>query len=455
MKISTFPGGIHPPILKEATKDKKIEPAKIPERVIIPLSQHTGAPCEASVSRGDRVRVGQKIGDAKAFVSAPVHATIAGEVIEIKPLPYPLGLDTTSLVIQSDGEDDWLEAQDQFRDKSLTDLRNSSPDSQGTRDWKSLSPEEIRETIREAGIVGLGGAAFPTHVKLSPPKGKKLNAYILNGAECEPYLTCDYRLMVERPKEILEGFRILMAVVSVKNGYIGIEDNKPEAISAMEREVKGEPDIQIKVLKTKYPQGGEKQLIKAILRREVPSGGLPFDVGVLVSNVGTAFSCWEAVVSGKPLVERVVTVTGPGVKEPKNLRVRIGTPISDLIEECGGLNGQSGKIIMGGPMMGLAQFTAEVPVIKGTSGILVLTDAPGDEEITCIRCGKCIQSCPLYLMPNMISLYAKRGRFEEAKAYGALDCIECGACGYQCPARIPLVQWIKYAKSELTKRQAQ
>ncbi len=457
MKTLTFPGGVHPSSSKEATRDKRIEEAKIPERVIIPLIQHTGAPCEALVSKGDRVRVGQKIGEAKAFVSAPVHATISGEVTEIKPLPYPLGLDTTSLVIQSDGKDEWLEGQDgpsPYRPLANTASPYPLPPRERI-DWKTLSPEEIRETIREAGLVGLGGAAFPTHVKLSPPKGKKIDAYILNGAECEPYLTCDYRLMVERPREILEGFRILMATLGVKNGYIGIEDNKWEAISAMGREVKGEPNIQMKVLKTKYPQGGEKQLIKAILRREVPSGGLPFDVGVLVSNVGTAFSCLEAVVSGKPLVERVVTVTGPGVKEPKNLRVRIGTPISDLIEECGGFNGQQGKIIIGGPMMGLAQFTAEVPVIKGTSGILVLTDALGDEEITCIRCGKCIQSCPLYLMPNMISLYAKRGRFDEAKGYGALDCIECGACAYGCPARIPLVQWIKYAKSELTKKKSQ
>ncbi|MCD5390918.1 electron transport complex subunit RsxC [candidate division NPL-UPA2 bacterium] len=436
MKILTFPGGVHPPTSKEATRDKKIEPAKIPERVIIPLLQHTGAPGEALVSKGDRVTVGQKIGEAKAFVSAPVHATISGEVIEIKPLPYPLGLNTDSIVIQSDGKDEWLEVE-------------------GTKDWKALSPDKIRETIREAGIVGLGGAAFPTHVKLSPPEGKKIDAYILNGAECEPYLTCDYRLMVERPKEILEGFRILMAALSVKNGYIGIEDNKREAISAMGRELNGEPDIQMKVLKTKYPQGGEKQLIKAILRKEVPSGGLPFDVGVLVSNVGTAFSCWEAVVSGKPLVERVITVTGPGVKEPKNLRVRIGTRVSDLIEACGGFNGKPGKIIMGGPMMGLTQFTDEVPVIKGTSGILVQTDVLWDEEIACIRCGKCIQSCPLYLMPTMISLYSKRGRLEEAKDYGALDCIECGACGYTCPARIPLVQWIKYAKRELAKKKAQ
>ena len=434
MKILTFPGGVHPPISKEATRNKKIEPAKIPERVIIPLLQHTGTPCEALVSKGDGVSVGQKIGEAKAFVSSSVHATISGEVTEIKPLPYPLGSETASVVIQSDGKDEWLESGESI-------------------DWKALSPEEIREIIREAGIVGLGGATFPTHVKLSPPKGKKINAYILNGAECEPYLTCDYRLMVERPREILEGFRILMAALGVKNGYIGIENNKPEAISALEREIKGEQNIQMKVLKTKYPQGGEKQLIKAILRREVPSGGLPFDVGALVGNVGTAFSCWEAVVLGKPLVERVITVAGSGIKEPKNLRVRIGTPISDIIKECGGFNGQSGKVIMGGPMMGLAQWTSDVPVIKGTSGILVFPQEEVLEEISlpCIKCGNCVDSCPVNLIPTFIESYAEKGKFEEAKTLGALDCIECGVCSYVCPSKRPLVQMIKYAKFEITR----
>lgn len=437
MGIRTFAGGVHPSTAKEATRDRKIRRAKLPERVIIPLQQHLGAPCSTLVSPGDRVKVGQKVGEASAFVSAPIHASISGEVKEIKPLLHPRGDKVLSVVIQSDGEDEAVEM-----------VRRPG-------NFQSLSLEEIKGIIKEAGLVGLGGAAFPTHVKLSLPPGKRVDTYLLNGAECEPYLTGDYRLMVERPGEVIEGFRILMKAIGVRHGYLGIEENKPRAISALEKAMGNEPCLEIKVLKVKYPQGGEKQLIKAVLGREVPSGGLPFDVGVMVSNVGTAFACWEAVVLGKPLLERVVTVTGSGVKNPDNLQVRLGTSVADLLEECGGFKGRPGKLILGGPMMGLAQFTPEVPVIKGTSGILVQTreEVMDEETRACIRCGKCLEVCPLRLMPNVLTSFAEKNRFVEAEDYGVLDCIECGACDYQCPAKRPLVHLVKHAKAELARRE--
>lgn len=432
MGILTFAGGVHPSPAKEATRDKEIRPAKLPQQAIIPLQQHLGAACSALVSPGDRVKVGQKIGEASTFVSAPVHASISGEVKEISRRLSPSGSKVLSLVIKSDGEDEAMKMV-------------SRPES-----FENLSPEKIKDIVKEAGLVGLGGAAFPTHVKLSPPSDKKIDAYILNGVECEPYLTCDYRLMVEKPGEVVEGFRILMKAIGVERGYLGLEEDKPQAISALEKAIENEPGLEIKVLQVKYPQGGEKQLIKTILGREVPSGGLPFDVGVMVSNVGTAFACWEAVRLGKPLLERVVTVTG-GVKNPANLRVRLGTSVADLLKECGGFQGEPQKLIMGGPMMGLAQFTSEVPVIKGTSGILVQTrgEVKHEEPLACIRCSRCLGVCPLGLMPNIITSLAENNRFEETRDYGALDCIECGACAYQCPAKIPLVHLIKYAKAEL------
>ena len=431
--IRTFAGGVHPPPAKEATRDRKIRPAKLPQRVVIPLQQHLGIPCSALVSPGDRVKVGQKIGEASAFVSAPIHASISGEVKEISCRLSPSGSKVLSLIIESDGENEAIEMV-------------SRPGN-----FEILSPEEIKEIVKEAGLVGLGGAAFPTHVKLSPPPDKKIDAYILDGVECEPYLTCDYRLTVERPGEVVEGFRILMKAVGAKRGYLGLEEDKPQAISALEKAIENEPALEIRVLRVKYPQGGEKQLIKAILGREVPSGGLPYDVGAMVSNVGTAFACWEAVRLGKPLLERVVTVTG-GVKKPANLRVRLGTLVTDLLKECGGFRGEPQKLILGGPMMGLAQFTSEVPVVKGTSGVLVQTrgEVRDEEPLACIRCSRCLEVCPLGLMPNIITSLAENNRFEETRDYGTLDCIECGACAYQCPAKIPLVHLIKYAKEELS-----
>jgi len=398
------------------------------------MQQHIGAPCEPLVKKGDQVGVGQKIGDADAFVSAPVHSSVSGKVVAIEPYPHPLRRQVLSVVIEADKDDQRFEPK-------------------GPNDWFELSPDQIRQKIREAGLVGLGGAAFPTHVKLSPPKGKPIDTVIINGCECEPYLTCDHRLMLEQPGEIVEGARIILKAVKATKAYIGIESNKPDAIALMRKTA--EPDIEVVVLKCKYPQGAEKQLIKAILDREVPSGGLPFDVGVLVQNVGTTRAIRDAVVEDKPLIERVITVTGSGIRYPANLRVRIGTLLSDLIEECGGVMNNPSKVIMGGPMMGLAQFTLDVPVIKGTSGVLVLSheEAMLEEPKACISCAKCVDGCPAYLLPALLGKYAEKGRFEDCERYGVMDCIECGVCSYICPARRPLVQLIKLAKAEITKRQ--
>jgi len=430
MKMPTFKGGIHPPENKWLTEEKPIVDAKAPQRVIIPLSQHTGAPCKATVMIGQEVKKGQMIGEPGGFVSSPVHSSISGKVIAIGNFPHPAGKDSPSIVIENDGKDEWFEG------------IKENPD------YLSLGADYLRKIVMEAGIVGLGGAAFPTHVKLSPPKEKRIDAVILNGAECEPYLTSDHRLMLERTKDILEGLKIIMKILGVSRGYIGIEENKPDAIKRMKEVISKEDNLEVIGLRVKYPQGAEKQLIKAILGREVPSGGLPMDVGVVVQNVGTAAAIYNACRYGRPLIERVVTVTGRGVNEPKNLRVRIGTPFSQLIEECGGLKDSYGKVIAGGPMMGIAQISTEVPVIKGTSGILVLLreEAEKAEYLPCFRCGRCIDVCPMNLQPSLLSILIERGRYDEAKENNLLDCFECGSCAYVCPAKRPLVQFMKLAK---------
>jgi electron transport complex protein RnfC len=430
METLTFKGGIHPPENKELTEGKPIVNAMIPKRVTIPLSQHTGASCKVIVAIGQEIKKGQMIGEPGGFVSSPVHSSISGKVIAIGNFPHPSGKDSPSIVIEGNGKDEWFEG------------IKENPD------YLSLSSDELRKAVMDGGIVGLGGAAFPTHVKLSPPKEKRIDTVILNGAECEPYLTSDHMLMLERTKDIIEGLKIIMKILGVSKGYVGIEGNKPDAIKRMKDIASGETNIGIVSLKVKYPQGAEKQLIKAILKREVPSGGLPMDVGVVVQNVGTAVAIYDACRYGRPLIERVVTVTGRGVNEPKNLRVRIGTPFSQLLEECGGFKNVPGKIIAGGPMMGIAQTNIEVPVIKGTSGILVLTtqEAEKAEYLPCFRCGRCIEACPMNLQPSILSILIERGRYDEAKENNLLDCFECGSCAYVCPAKRPMVQFMKLAK---------
>lgn len=426
--------GILPIHEKGLTSSIAVGDLKLPGKVVIPLSQHIGAPAEPLVKIGDSVRKYQKIGEAKGFVSAPVHASISGKVIAIGKFPHPSGNQSHSIVIESDGKDEPVEG--------LTEHP----------DYLKLDPKELKDIIVNAGIVGMGGATFPTHVKLNPPKEKKIDAVLLNGAECEPYLTADDRLMVERPCEVVEGMKILMQIMGVKEGHIGIEDDKPAAIEAMKKAVSG-TGIRISVLEKKYPQGAEKQLIKSILGREVPSGGLPMDIGVVVQNVGTAVAVYNAVRYGIPLIERIVTVTGHGIQRPGNFRVRIGTLLDHVITECGGLVGEPGKILFGGPMMGIAQYTLHVPVLKGTSGILVIPkeDVLLEDFTACIRCGRCVQACPIRLLPNMYSVLAEAGKLKDAEKYYVLDCIECGCCTYVCPSRRPIVHQIRHIKAEMRK----
>ncbi len=419
------------------TAGSPIEPVPLPEKVIIPLHQNIGAPCEPLVKRGDKLLTGQKIGDSEKFVNAPVHATVSGEIsattMVVNP---PTGQTVAALVITSDGLDRWVEVE-------------------APRDPEALSVEEILRKTREAGIVGLGGATFPTHVKLSPPKEKKIDTLILNGCECEPYVTSDHRVMLEYGERVLSGLNIMRKVLSPDNIYIAIEDNKDDAIDHMEKLVASmgfEDDFKIIPLKSKYPMGAEKTLISVLLRREVPIGGLPLDVGVVVHNVSTAKAIHDAIFEGRPFVERVVTVTG-AVKNPKNLLVRLGTPLRSLIEYCGGIDGKATEVILGGPMMGISQPDLDFPVTKGTNCVLVRESKPIREQ-DCISCGRCLEVCPMRLMPTMLAKYAKAGRYDACKEAYIDDCFECGACAYICPANIPIVQYIKVAKSELIKRAA-
>ncbi len=440
MRIRTFKGGIHPPQNKQRSEGRSIETMPLPQKVVIPLQQHTGAPCKALVKEGDIVSAGQKIGESTGFVSSPVHASIAGKVTSVGPHPHPvISSPIRSIIIERSGADAAAEA-------------GFWP---APADWSALSAEQIKDLVKEAGVVGLGGAAFPTHVKLSPPPGKKIDGLILNGVECEPFLTADHRLMIEEAEGIIEGARIILKVLGVSRGFIGIEANKPDAIAHLGERCRalGAP-LEVVPLKVKYPQGAEKQLIKAILGREVPSGCLPFDVGAAVQNVGTAFAVFEAVARRKPLIERVLTVSGDGVPEAKNLRVRIGTPFSEVIGFCGGAAADgTRKIVMGGPMMGISQYTLDVPVVKGTSGILVLSrGARTEAETTCIKCGRCVEACPMYLMPNRIADYAETDNFDQTDAYGVKDCMECGACTYVCDVKRPIVHLVKYAKLNLAKK---
>ncbi len=433
IKAVTFERGIHPDYQKELTSDKPIAVAQLPQRVVIPLSQHTGAPAKPEVNIGNEVKRGQLIGSPASFVSASVHASISGKVVAIGDFPQSSGKMVSSIVIESDGTDTGMPFKENI-------------------DYMDLGADEIKAIIKDAGIVGLGGAAFPTSVKLSPPKEKPIDTVILNGAECEPYLTADHRMMVEQPQGIVGGLKIIMRALSVSEGYIGIENNKTDAIKVMEEAVSGESNIKVCSLEVKYPQGAEKMLIKAIKGREVPSRGLPMDVGVVVQNVGTAFAVYEAVRFGRPLTERVVTVTGKGIKEPKNMVVRIGTLISELIEQCGGLVDNAVKVIVGGPMMGFAQWSLDVPVVKGTSGILVLTEdeyVSSEEYFPCIRCGSCIDICPMGLNPSMLSILSEKGYYKETKEYNLFDCFECGSCAYVCPSQRPMVQFIRLAKSQV------
>ncbi len=426
-----FYGGVRPPPHKNLTSDGAIKRIFVPKRVVLPLSQHTGSPAEPIVKTGESVKAFSEIAKATGFVSSPIHASISGKVTKISYSPTPTSSRALSVFIESQGNED----QD-FKARQR-------------RDPNGLSAEELVSIIKDAGIVGLGGAAFPTHVKLSPLKNKSIDTVILNGAECEPYLTCDQRLMIENPKEIFKGLEIILKILNTKNAYIAIEDNKQSAIYAIEKVLP--QNVKLAVLHTKYPQGAEKQIIKSILNRTVPAGGLPMDVGCVVQNVQTAYAIYEAVYLGKPLIERAITLTGSCLKEPVNIRVRIGTMLKDLVDFIGGFKKEPKKIIMGGPMMGLAQYTMDVPIVKGTSGVLFLSEeeAPQVKESVCIRCGKCIEVCPIQLSPTTLMYRVKRELFSEAKELGIAGCFECGACAYECPAKIPLLDYMKYGKARI------
>ncbi len=427
----TFRGGVHPREDKEATEHKTVEVLPLPGRVFIPLSQHTGAPSKLVVQKGTPVKTGTLIGEPGGRISAATHASVSGTVADVADLPHPLtGRRGPTVIIDSDGTD-------------------TPDDAIKERDYSAFTTEQIVETLRLSGVVGLGGAAFPTYFKLIPPKEKPIDTLLINGCECEPFLTADHRLMLEQPAEIVEGVAIMARVLGVKGVTIVIEDNKPDAVKVMTGAA-ASSGFTVRRLKTKYPQGAEKQLIKACVRREVPSGGLPMDVGCVVQNVGTALAVRDALRLNRPLYERVTTVTGPAVREPKNLRVRVGTPVKSLIEFCGGYSTEVGKLIMGGPMMGIAVSTDEVPVLKGTSGVLILGRAATVfDEHDCIRCGRCIEACPMGLAPQRLNNLIRRGQLEAAKAEHVKDCIECGCCAWACPAKIRLVHQFKYAKSEL------
>ncbi|MBL7132288.1 MAG: electron transport complex subunit RsxC [Candidatus Omnitrophica bacterium] len=417
---------------KELTEHKAIKKAKLSDKVCIPLIQHFGKPCDKIlVKPGDFVNTGQMIATSEGGLFSPVHASISGKVASISDCAHPFLGKAKAVVIESDGKDEGIYNAPRTKEEI-----------------GALSAQQIREIVFNAGIVGLGGAGFPTHIKLSPPK--PIDTFILNGVECEPYLNVDYRLMLERTNEIISGIKIIIKVLGVERVVIAIEDNKKEAIRQFQK-VELPSNWKIKVLKTRYPQGGEKQVIKSCLGKEVPQSKLPFDVGIVVNNIGTVYAVYEAVYKNKPLYEKVVTVVGKSLENSANLEVRLGTSIKELIDQCGPLRQEPAKIVMGGPMMGIAQYDINAPVVKGTSGIILLDkdEVVEVEEEFCLRCGECIANCPIGLEPGLISLAIAKDRLDLAEEYGVMDCIECGLCSYICPANRNLVQSIKYAKQKI------
>ena len=430
-----FFGGVHPAYNKELSRGQPTQVMPLPEKLVVHFAQNLGSPPEPVVKKNDVVKKGRIIAEAKGFVSVPVHAPTSGTIKSVDVYPHPAGTDMPAAVIVPDGSDEWAEG------------------CNVERDVEGLDADAIKNLILEAGLVGMGGAAFPTHVKLSPPKEKPIDLLIINGAECEPYLTADHRLMIEKPAEILEGASLFARVLGVDKVIVAIEKNKPDAIEAMRQKIVDRGGFSVEALDVVYPQGAEKQLIFSLTRRRVPAGGLPMDVGVLVQNVGTSYAAYEAVRFSRPLVQRVVTVTGSGALQPKNVLARIGTTFDDLVRFCGGLSEETGKVISGGPMMGVAQYSLDVSVTKGTSGIVLLRwdEIPQYVSDACIRCGRCVQVCPMRLDPSALSIFIERMQFNAAEEYNVADCIECGCCAYVCPSRRPLVHHFRRAKAEISK----
>jgi len=433
-----FRHGVHPPDLKALTEAVPIRRMPFPSEVVLPLRQHAGKPAKLIARVGDKVERGDKLAEADGYVSVPVHASATGEVTETGLVPHPDGGYEPGVRIALDP---W------------------SPQAQRPRmvpEWEGLSPKEIVAAVQDAGVVGLGGAAFPTHVKLSPPEDKPLDVVVLNGCECEPYLTTDHRTMAEYPERVLMGLRIMMRCLGVDRAMIGIERNKPDAIDAIRAALPPDLDVSVHPLTVKYPQGAEKMLIESLLDKEVPSGGLPLDVGVLVQNVASAATIAEVFETGLPLVERIVTVTGRGVAQPANLIVPVGTKLSDLFEACGGLTDEACEVVLGGPMMGSAAANLDAPVLKGTTGVVVLTEQECRQHqvYPCIRCGRCLDSCPVYLDPQRLGALANSGRHEEMRDEHHLnDCMLCGCCSYSCPSNIPLSQLFKVSRDALRRTQ--
>ena len=432
--MKTFPiGGVHPSDNKQWSKGSAIETMELPDVVSIPLAQHIGAPATAIVAKGDKVVTGQLIAEATGFMSANIHAPISGTVTAVDMQPNGQGLRQMMITIKREG-DEWAEGID--RSAELVTECN-------------LDSKEIISRIKAAGIVGMGGATFPTHVKLSIPEGKKAELLIINGVECEPYLTSDYRTMLERGELLIVGTRILMRAIGVERAVIGVEANKPDAVKHLRSILGDDKSIKIQMLKTQYPQGGEKQLIAAVMNREVPAPpALPIDVGAVVCNASTAVAVYEAVQKNKPLIERVVTVTGKGVKEPKNLLTRFGTPVSSLIEKCGGLPEGDVRVLNGGPMMGRALCNVAMPVMKGCSGITIINgeEAVRGEESACIKCAKCVEACPMGLEPYLLSKQARKKAWDAMEQNDITSCIECGCCQFTCPANIPLLDYVRLGK---------
>jgi electron transport complex protein RnfC len=436
--LKTFSkGGVHPKENKIST-GCKITQIEVPKQACIFVSQHIGAPAEPIVTKGDFVKVGQIIAKAKGFVSANIHSSVSGTVVKIDKAIDVNGYKQTAIFIDTDG-DQWLDTIDKSDEIKF--------------DFQNKEIEEIKAKITESGLVGSGGATFPTHVKISIPEGKVCEHLIINAVECEPYLTADHQLMLEHPEEIMIGCKLVQKITRAKKVLIGIENNKQDAVKLLSEVAKKYPDIEVFALKVKYPQGAEKQLIKSLVNREVPSGKLPIEVGCVVQNVGTIFSIYEAVMKNKPFFERVVTVTGKSLTKQSNILARIGTPINLLIEAAGGIPENTGKIIGGGPMMGKALVNEFVPVTKGTSGILLMpkNQSTRPQSCNCIRCGKCMQACPMGLEPYLLKNLSVLGMFEEMQTEHVLDCVECGCCSFTCPAGIPLLDHIRLGKATVNK----
>lgn len=425
-------GGVHPRNNKEMTAEKPCERMPLPERLFVPVRQHIGEPAIPKIKAGDIVYKGDVLAGHENGKTPPVHCPTSGRVVDISNYPHPLFGISLAVVIEADGKDEWR------------------PGLVSSRSYLNLSPDEMIAIIYQNGIVGMGGAAFPTHMKLSPPKDKIIDTLIVNGAECEPFLTADYRVMIEHADEVVRGTQIAMKILGVNNAFIGIEDDKPKAVEHILAACAG-TSIKVALLKTRYPQGAEKMLIKAITGREVPSGRLPMDAGCVVQNVGTLKAIADAVEKNIPLIERVVTVSGSSVREPRNLIVKTGTTFNDVFAFCGGFTEKAAEIIMGGPMMGLAQVSADAVVIKSTSGLLALPRRKIDNsmERPCIRCGRCLDACTMRLRPNILSILSETGKHMTAQTeYDLMDCVECGCCSYVCPSKRNIVHYIKQSKAK-------